>query len=423
MKAHSRNIIFSTLGIAAVWLVGVGIAASTASAPVSASAISSPVATPRPLLAIAHNRIAELGGGGQIKQLQTKPGDPAGKAFKNVTALPEISVADFMGTMGIMCASLGFDCSECHDRAGTEFVQWDADDNPRKVMARKMVHMVRAINRDNFGGRQVVTCWTCHRGRDKPLVTPTIDYIYSEPPVFADDVVVPTADAPKAEPIIAKYLAAIGGEQKWSAINSYVIKAKSEFFGGFGGAGDVQVFAQAPDKRTTIIHFPDAKERDDSTRTYNGKEGWVKTPLSVLGEYAVTGGELDGVRLDAMMGFPGNLRKALSNFRVGSPTSIDGKPMVMVQGDGPGNTLTSLYFDAQSGLLARVIRFTRSPIGRIPTQLDYSDYREVSGVKMPFKWVFAWVDGKDTIQIQDIQTNVRIDQARFERPSVAVVKK
>src|ERR671937_643849 len=99
-----------------------------------------------------------------------------------------VPVDDFMGTMGIMCAALGFDCSDCHEGAGTEKVDWAAD-TPKKVRARGMVRMMTAINRDNFAGRQVVTCWTCHHGRDIPLQTPRLDQLYSEALTELDDVV------------------------------------------------------------------------------------------------------------------------------------------------------------------------------------------------------------------------------------------
>src|SRR5580698_3187795 len=68
--------------------------------------------------------------------------------FKNVQALKGISVDDFLGTMGVMSASIGFDCSECHNNAGTDKVNWAADDNAKKVVARRMVTMVAAINKD-----------------------------------------------------------------------------------------------------------------------------------------------------------------------------------------------------------------------------------------------------------------------------------
>src|ERR1700736_2870469 len=118
---------------------------------------------------------------------QTKP-RLSEQVFKNIQALKGIAVDDFMGTMGIMSAALGFDCQECHDAAGTDRVNWAAD-TPRKVTARKMVNMVTAINRENFQGRQVVTCWTCHRGRDRPVTTPSLEIVYGMPTLERDDIV------------------------------------------------------------------------------------------------------------------------------------------------------------------------------------------------------------------------------------------
>src|SRR3989442_3490734 len=94
----------------------------------------------------------------------------AEQVFKNIQVLKGIPVDDFMETMGVMCASLQFDCSDCHEGAGTDKVDWAAD-TARKRTARRMVTMVQTINQTNFGGRQMVTCWTCHRNRDKPLTT------------------------------------------------------------------------------------------------------------------------------------------------------------------------------------------------------------------------------------------------------------
>src|SRR5882724_13568582 len=91
--------------------------------------------------------------------------------FKNIQVLKGIPVDDFLQTMGIMSGALGYDCSACHAGAGTDKVDWAAD-TPAKVTARRMVTIMTAINRDQFQGRQVVTCWTCHRNSDRPPVTP-----------------------------------------------------------------------------------------------------------------------------------------------------------------------------------------------------------------------------------------------------------
>src|SRR5436190_18511689 len=120
--------------------------------------------------------------------------------FKNVQVLKGIPVDDFLETMGLMAAALQFDCSDCHVGAGTDKVDWAAD-TPRKRTARRMVTMVATINRDNFGGRQMVTCWTCHRNRDRPLTTPTMEAIYSIPNLEPDDVVVSAPGLPPPGPI------------------------------------------------------------------------------------------------------------------------------------------------------------------------------------------------------------------------------
>jgi hypothetical protein len=56
-------------------------------------------------------------------------------------------------------------------------------------------------------------------------------------------------------------------------------------------------------------------------------------------------------------------------------------------------------------------------VGRVPTQIDYLDYRDVGGIKFPFEYQFSWLDGRYTAKIKDVKTNVAIDAARFGRPA------
>lgn len=332
--------------------------------------------------------------------------------FKNVQALKGLTVDDFMLTMGIMSAAVGSDCVGCHPSAGMDRVDWAAD-TPRKRTARRMVQMVTDINRTSFGGRQVVTCWTCHRGRDKPMTTPTLDTVYGEPLLELDDVLTPMRSGPTVDQVLDKYLSAIGGSANVSRMTSFVAAGKSTGYRGFGGGGEVRVSAQAPDKRTTYISFPEYPDRGISARTYDGRTGWIATPLAVVPRYELGGSERDGARLDALLAFPAQIRTALASLRVGQPTTIDDKDVTVVQGDGPNGTLATLYFDDTSGLLVRVVRHGRSPIGRVPTQVDYSDYRDVGGIKFPFHWTFAWLDGRDTFEFSDVKLNVPIDPATF----------
>jgi Cytochrome b(N-terminal)/b6/petB/Cytochrome b(C-terminal)/b6/petD/Photosynthetic reaction centre cytochrome C subunit len=332
--------------------------------------------------------------------------------FKNVQALKGLTVDEFMGTMGLMSASLGLCCSDCHPGAGTESVKWEDDSNPRKVTARKMVLMMQATNRDNFSGRQVVTCWTCHRLRDVPVQTPRLDQLYSEAITELDDVVSRAEGVPTPAEIIDKYLVAIGGLERVAGITSIIATGKVEAFGSFGGGGNFEFFAQAPDKRAMHSHLPSG----ESIRTFDGRSGWFAIPLAVVRKYPLTGGELDGARLDAQMTFPAQIAQSLTGLRVGPRTQAQEKGVYLVQGNGPRGSLASLYFDRETGLLVRIIRHTPSEIGKVPTQVDYEDYRDVAGIKFPFRWTFTWLDGRDTFEFADVRFNLPVDPAKFGEP-------
>ena len=349
---------------------------------------------------------------------QTAPGERppvAESVFKNIQVLKGIPVDDFMDTMGIMSAALGWDCSECHTGAGTDTVQWEAD-TERKRMARRMTLMVGAINRANFGGRQVVTCWTCHRGRDIPVTMPTIDRVYGEALIEADEIVRPLdAGGPSADQILDRYLQALGGIEQLAKVTSFIATGKSEGFRGFGGGGTVQIFAKAPDQRATIIKFDEKIGRQDAIRTFDGKRGWMSAPLAVVPQYALGGTELDGARLDAQLSFPAQIKKVLTQLRVGPGDFIDGQEVDVVQGHGSRGLVATLYFDKQSGLLVRMVRFGTSPIGRAPTQVDFADYRDVpgAGIKMPFRWTFGWLNGRDTFELTEVRINAPVDATVF----------
>jgi photosynthetic reaction center cytochrome c subunit len=385
MKCWSRRLILALAGTTVVGMIGVSLNGRAA-----AQAGQAPVASAK----------------------------SAGEVFKNVTTttLKGITVDDFMGSMGVMSAALGFDCSDCHTGAGTDKVVWDAD-TPKKRTARKMVEMVAVINRTNFGGAQMVTCYTCHHGRDRPPTTIALDTLYGPPNEEKDDIVAAAPDQPSADPILDKYIQAVGGAQRLAGLTSFVATGGGVGYEGLGGGGQVQIFAKAPDQRTTVIEFKDHPDRGDSIRTFNGRVGWIKTPRALLKEYELTGTELDGAKLDAQLSFPGQIGKVLTNLHAGFPDSINGRDVQVVQGNGPKGLLATLYFDKESGLLVRLVRYGRTPIGRVPTQVDYSDYRDVGGIKFPFQYTFSWLDGKDSFKLSDVKTNVPIDAAKFDRPA------
>ena len=375
------------------------------------------------LAAVALSAVGLLGVGlvdraaAQANQAAAAKAQKAGEVFKNVTTstLKELPVDDFLASMGVISAGLGLDCADCHPAAGSDKVDW-VFDTPRKKTARRMVEMVATINRTNFGGAQFVTCYTCHHGRLRPTTTIALDALYGPPNEEKDDIVAPGEGGPSADQILDKYIQALGGAQRLAGVKSFIASGTSVGYEGLGGGGQFLICGKAPDQRMVQIVFKDHPERGNSTRAYNGSAGWIKSPRGLLGEYELAGGELDGLRLEAQLAFPGQIKQVLTNLRAGNPDSINGSDVDVVQGTGPRGVLATLYFDKQSGLLVRMVRYGRSPVGRVPVQSDYSDYRDVGGVKFPFKYTFSWLDGRDAFQLTEVKTNVPIDPAMFGKP-------
>ena len=335
----------------------------------------------------------------------------AEQVFKNIQVMKGIPVDEFMSTMGVFSAALGMSCEDCHASNDSKWENYALDTSIRKVTARRMVTMMATINKDNFGGRQVVTCFTCHRGSSRPKVTPNLSTLYnsSEDP---DDVIDPARGAPPADQILDKYVQALGGAQRLAALTSFIAKGTSSGFGPESDKRPVEIYAKAPAQRAITIHT----QNGDNTTVFDGRSGWIAAPLRPVAVLALSGGELEGAKLDAEMGFPGQIKQALSRWRVGFPVMIDGREVQVVQGTTAGGAMATFYFDSQTGLLTRFIRYANSVVGRTPTQVDYSDYRDVAGVKMPFRWTVTWLDGKENFEITEIQANVAIDAGKFARP-------
>jgi hypothetical protein len=347
--------------------------------------------------------------------------------LKNVQVLRGIPLDEFMGTMGFFAAALNLNCTDCHvpEATGTGGGTGDwskyADDTPLKETARKMVLMVRTINKNNFAGQPMVTCYTCHRSNEQPEVEPSLTEQYEVVPDVDPNRVqrsgkADAPGAPSANQILDKYIQAIGGPQRLATLTSIVAKGTYQGFDTADSKVPAEVYAKAPNQRATVAHIHAEGGIKDSTVTYDGRNGWVFARSTTVPMLTLTGGNLDGAKADAELSFPGGIRQALANLNANYPeTSIDDRDVRIVSGT-VGKSLVKLYFDKESGLLVRQVRDANTIVGPNPTQIDYSDYREVSGIRIPFHWVVSWTDNRTTFDMTDVQLNAPIDAAKFAKP-------
>ena len=331
------------------------------------------------------------------------------EVFKSVQVLKGIPVDTFFEAMGMFASSMGNDCTFCHVKEAYFDRAKFAVSTPKIVRARGMILMMNGINKAYFKGEQRVTCFTCHRGNDTPVREPDLSLQYGAYPEDPNVIAFPEYPLVSADTLFEKYFQAIGGRQRAAALSSFVGKGTYEGFDTAFAKIPVEVYSKAPDLRTMVVKMVGG----ESVRVFDGRNAWMAGPDTPVPILELTGGNLERSRLEALVAFPANLPRTFTQWKVGR-TAIDGQEVFIVQGGDQG--LTNFYFD-QSGLLVRLVRWTVTPVGRVPTQIDYKDYRDVNGVKMPFQWTVSQTYMQMSIALSEIQPNAAIDAATFNKPA------
>jgi Photosynthetic reaction centre cytochrome C subunit len=338
--------------------------------------------------------------------------------FKNVQVLKGIPVSEFMSTMGFFSASVGLNCVFCHVPESLEDWKKFADDVPRKRIARSMIQMVNSINKTSFGGRAAVTCYSCHHGNETPKQIPSLALQYGTPEEDPNETEIPpqAVAGPSADQILDKFIAAAGSGSKPSSLT---IRGTYEGYETYHQQVPFELFLKAPAQMASVVHT----QNGDSVTVYNGTQGWIASPNNpVMLLPMAAGAESDGARVDAELFFPAGVTQALSKWRAGFPqTNVNDKDVYVVEGTAPGGTRVKLFFDIQTGLLIRQLRYFRTIIGTNPYQIDYADYRDVKGVKLPHQWIVTWTNGQSTWRVSDMQPDAAIPTARFAKPAPAVL--
>jgi photosynthetic reaction center cytochrome c subunit len=383
----------------------------------------------------------------QIAGAQSAPAAGVPKmedVYKNIQVFKGMPADQMLITMRFIRASLGVSCVYCHAEPEGQTVQdqkppsrvmpgWWADepfrevDTPRKQMARMMIRMTAAINKENFGGGNQITCFTCHRGSAHPASNYDANLV--SPMSAPESKSASAADAKaisgvSADELMDKFVAAVGGTELQN-IKSRVEKGMVQYGSMISGraAGrnqppyEFEISAKAPDMRAAVTH-----EGNGVVRSFSGDKGWQQGRISTDPRHQprdMRNNELDVLKLEDPYFFAGRLKQFVTGLRVARLDKVDGKEAYVVAGRTQGLAEVQLYFDRESGMLVREVALTQGLVGRLPTQFDFADFRTVDGVKVPFRFVSTEIaEGLTfTYQIDQVQQNVPVDEAKFVRPA------
>jgi hypothetical protein len=330
---------------------------------------------------------------------QTKT-ETAGQKFKNIKVLTDMPADQLGKVMNMMSASLGVKCNFCHVSNEADF---DKDGKEEKETARQMIKMTLAINKDSFGGRQEVSCNTCHQGHTHPQTA-----INLNPPAPEERPKQPDTK-PTVEQILAKYETALGGKANLAKITSREIKAQRVEPDG-KTVEDEEILQKGAKSSIQTVYA------SKGNGNYTVKEIFNGTSAEKFGNGApieLKPDESEQIKREAQIFANPDLKSIYPQMDYRFTDKIEGREVYLVLATTADNQRERLYFDAQSGLLVRRVASAPTVLGFFQYQVDYADYKDFGGVKLPTVIKFAVPNIHWTRRVLDVKNNVAIDDAKF----------
>ncbi|HEV7902798.1 MAG TPA: c-type cytochrome [Pyrinomonadaceae bacterium] len=349
---------------------------------------------------------------------------PVEQTRKNIQVLKGLPESQLFPVMNFVAVSLGVKCDFCHvkqkdPKGGEDIWVWESDEKEHKRIGRQMMRMTLDINKSssaeafgNFG----VTCYTCHRGTNGAPRMPPLPVAGDHPAAASTATPPPRPARPTPEQILQKYLEAVGGRERIAKVQTTVLKGTRE--ASQNRSWPIEVTLKGADKMAIVANVP---QQGAVTQGLSGAQGWIKNPR---GTRAASGDELSTLQRTALMFAPIKIKEPSTSLKPNGRGKVGDRDAWVLMSTAADGTIERYLFDMETGLLLRQTTFTPAVLNLLPEQIDYEDYRDVEGIKLPFTIRISGVDAffDSTRKFTEIKHNVPVDDARFQMPAAATAK-
>jgi Photosynthetic reaction centre cytochrome C subunit len=340
-----------------------------------------------------------------------QPGS-AGATRPSLRVLQALPESQLFPLMNLVADSLGVRCDYCHVQRTPDLTRtpsnvggwvWDSDDKPQKRVAREMMQMVVDLNAGRFKGESRVTCYTCHRGSRLPARTPPL------PPAPGSATTPAALPLPSADRVWTSYVNAVGQVDTAARGTGTIISGWDDR--PEGRYGKVEIVVAGTDRYRITLSTPDGTIVKQGL---DGEVGWTATNDRVQ---KLSAADVARLRRIALRYRPVKERPA--NLQITGVERVADRDVCVATARIDPITTWTLYFDVVTGLLRREMTTTETMLLPLQEQVDYDDYRDVSGMQLPFRVQTS--DGAPygtvTRTFLQIQRNVAVDDALFRPPS------
>jgi photosynthetic reaction center cytochrome c subunit len=352
---------------------------------------------------------------------QSTADKPVEQVRKNIQVLKGLPDSQLFLLMNFVGDSLGVNCDHCHvkgeknPQTGEDTWLWERDDKKEKAVGRNMMRMVLELNRTTFNREGVVTCYTCHRGSTRPeRMAPLPPHDYFGEALKPE----PKRVLPTAQEVIAKYRSVVGANRQDVLSQAIVMRGTVERIERAKASGPTEIVFKQPNK----ARITETLTSGVITRGWNGTTAWVR---SSRGVNQVTGENLKALKAtptttiasDGLFD-PIKIPDSPSRATLIGVARINDRESYQVTIEDSSNQSIQLFFDVESGLLVRRVNVTNTMLGPLNVQWDFSDYRDVSGIKLPFLIRTSDVSAYDTVvrRFSEIKIDSSLKEDVFDVP-------
>jgi hypothetical protein len=226
----------------------------------------------------------------------------------------------------------------------------------------------------------------------------------------AASVSAPAAPALTADQILENYIKAIGGRENWKKLTTRISTGTIDV-PAMNLSGLVTVREKAPNRSIFTVNFNGAVFQQG----FDGTIGWSNDPQNGLREQ--TGEELAETKRDSDFYHPLDLKQMYSKITVAGTDKIDDRDAYVVEASSGDLGTDKIYFDAQNGLVLRIVGQHHTVDGPATFTEDFSDFREVDGIKLPYTVRQESPSSTFTIKFTEIRHNEAIEDASFAKPA------
>jgi hypothetical protein len=228
------------------------------------------------------------------------------------------------------------------------------------------------------------------------------------------------ASAQTADDVVEKYLAAIGGRAALGKVTSRSTTGTITLTTPAGEiSGPIEVLNQTPNKARTLIKL-DLSAFGAGPMTvdqrFDGKTGYVIDTLQ--GNRDITGNQLDNMRNSS---FPNPLltyKESGATIKLSGNEKVGDKDAIVLIVEPASGSVVRQYFDASSFLLVKAVMKVDVPQmgGDVEQTTEFSDYRDVDGVKIPFSLKSSSSVQSFVVAVSKVEHNVPVDEKLFSKP-------